>query len=549
MYESLAGQRANFDNTAQEIIDNLDPHHRDILGDRMPGEQKNYRQFDGTALYASQIFADFYQGSVFNQNTKWFSIDHANKDVNNKPENRAWLNTIRDIVLTHMRSFYGPGGQAIGSWVLFGNGPVLCEELPNPKSYQARLKYTSVPWGQWVGSEGDDGKIDKFIRTIKLPANQIYSLFPDTCSDDIRKAATSSGADMFKMFDVLHSIMPRDMQAYSRSKIKSNKEYDFESCWVEKQKKVLLKESGYRKFPVAVARYRLISGEVYARGLGEVSLPDGKSLNLMDELSLLKAGRELDPPMLVRRNSIIGGILDQRSKGKTIVSDINNSVKPLIEGSNWPVFQHMQERKTQQIMRVFHVDEILHLLSHETPELTAFEVNARLGLLQQILGPVFGQNDLDFFNVILDVTVDNLAHMVDLQGQPLFPAPPNDMPLGKDAINFVFEGPQARAQKNQELINIQQSIADVGGMQPLFPEVVVLPDWEAVARRTFELRGTQDLLHNKEQFDANVKDLIDKQNQAKQQAAIGGAAQALGQAAPALKVMRDAAVPPSAAAA
>jgi len=533
LFDTLKNQRVNFDNTYQEIIDHIDPHHRDVITERAPGERKNAKQFDGTALYASQIFADFYQGSVFNQGTKWFSIRHRTAELNEKQENAEWLNKTRDTALQHMRYFYGPGGQAIGSWALFGNGPVLVEELPKRKEYQAHMRYTSVPWGQWVAAEGDDNKIEIFMRELKMPAHQLVSMFGDKVSEDVAKAAEK---EPLKEFRVLHSIMPRDFQTYSKSAIKTNKEYDWSSCWVEADKKRLLKESGYRKFPVAVARYKQISGEIYARGLGEVALADAKTLNLMDELALLKGARELDPPMLIRRNSIINGILNQQAKGKTIVSDINASVKPMFEGGNWPVFEHMQARKSEQIMRVFHVNEILNLLSHESPQLTAFEVNARLTLLQQILGPVFGQNDVDFFNPVIDITLDNLAHM------GLLDQPPDDIAQGeaKDALDFVYEGPLARAQRNQEILNIQQTVADMAGIQPFYQEIVHLARWADIARRLAEIRGTTEFLKSDGDFTDDLNKAIERKNAEQAAMLLAGGAEALGKAAPGIRELREA---------
>lgn len=537
LHETLKTQRVNFDNTYQEIIDHIDPHHQDVTHQRMPGEKKNALQFDGTALYASGIFADFYQGSVFNQGTKWFSIRHREPTVNEKPENADWLNKTRDIALQNMRYFYGPGGQAIGSWALFGNGPVLIEEVPKRKEYQARIKYTSIPWGQYTMAEGEDGKVDKFIRELELPAHQLVEMFGDKVSDDVKSAVEKN--ELMKKFKILHSILPRDMQVYSKSSIKTAKEYDWSSCWVEFEKKKLLRESGYRKFPVALARYKLISGEVYARGLGEVALSDAKTANKMRELTLLWGGRQLDPPQLIRRNSIVNGILNMQAKGKTIVSgDPRTCVVPLIENADLPSFEHLMDLIEKQILRVFHVDEILNLLSHESPQLTAFEVNARLTLLQQILGPVFGQNDVDFFSTVIDVTLDNLGHMGLLGSRDDVP---DDIAKSDpaDVFNFIYEGPLARAQRNQELVNIQQSVADIGGMQPFYPEVVKIVDWEKVARRVFEIRGTNDLLVSEDDFEKSLEQLNAQANAEKEAALIAGAAEAGGKIAPLIKVARE----------
>lgn len=545
-YDALKGRRTNHDNTAQEIIDHIDSHHLDVTSERAPGEKKNALQFDGTALYANQIFVDFYQSSVFNQATKWFSPRHPTPGKNAKPEVAAWLDRLGRFVLSQMRGYYGPAGQAIGGWSLFGNGALLIEEVPNRKDYQGRIKSTSIPYGKFVWAEGGDGMMAEFIHTLKLPAHRIYSRpgWADKVSDEIRKAATSEKmSERAKEFEILHSILPRDFQDYSKSAIKTNKDYEWASCWVEKDKKNLLAESGYRKFPVACARMHLISGDVWARGLGEIALADAKGLNMMKELALLKGARELDPPVLVRRGSVINSIINLAAKGKTVVADINNSIRVLNEGGNWPVFQHMQADDRTQVLRVFHVEEILNLLSHESPQLTAFEVNARLTLLQQILGPVFGQNDVSFFNPSIDIFIDLLANMVNDDGENLIIAncgePPDDIVFGKDAIEIFYEGPLARAQRNQELVDLQQSIADIGGLQPFWPESVLLPSWETIARRLWEIRATQGYLRSADDFADKVKEMQRQAAQDKAAQGLAGAAQALGAAAPGIKVLRE----------
>lgn len=534
LYETLKGQRVNFDNTVQEIIDHIDPHHRDVTTERAPGEKKNCRQFDGTASYGAHVFAQFVEGSVFNQSTKWFSLAHREPQITLKAENASWFSDTRDRMLREMRnSFYGPAGQSVTAWALFGTAPILIEEVPQTRSNLGRIKYTSCPWGTYVMAEGDDGRIDKFIRCMKLPAHKMISMFGDAnVSDDVRRAAEK---EPLKEFEVVHSILPREFQAYSKSKIKTNKDYDFASCWVEVAKKKLLKESGYRKFPVAVARYDLISGEVYARGLGEIALPDQKSLNEADQKALLKWGRELDPPMLVRRNSIINGILNQRAGGKTVVSDINNSVKPMFEGSDWQAHDNMALRKQTQILQVFHVNEILNLLAREKPEMTAFEVNARLTLLQQILGPVFGLLEAEFLSVIVNVTLDNMAYA------GLLEDPPEDLLMaGTDnTLDVIYEGPLARAQRNQEILAIQQSIADTGGLITLDPEVAQMVDFDKVQRRLYEIRGTQDLLKSDSQYEEDVNEIRQQQNAEKEMALLAGGAEALGKAAPGIKVLRE----------
>jgi len=144
---------------------------------------------------------------------------------------------------------------------------------------------------------------------------------------------------------------------------------------------------------------------------------------------------------------------------------------------------------------------------------------------------------VDFFSVGIDVVMDNCAHM------NLLDAPPDDIAQSQegDALQFVYEGPLARAQRNQELINIQQSVADIGGIIQFSPETVKLVDWEKLARRVFEIRGTNDLLFDNKEYTDAVNELTQQKNAEKMAGLVGGGAEALGKVAPFLKVARDSA--------
>src|SRR5689334_21139364 len=119
--------------------------------------------------------------------------------------------------------------------------------------------------------------------------------------------------------------------------------------------------------------------------------------------------RKLDKRLLIQRRTVIGGSMSVKAGGQTMLEHVDNSVRPLFDKTNWQIDDLMRKRKEQAILRVFHVNEILNLLAREKPEMTAFEVNARLSLLQQILGPVFGRLESDFLSVLIDVTLDNMA--------------------------------------------------------------------------------------------------------------------------------------------
>jgi hypothetical protein len=419
---------------------------------------------------------------------------------------------------------------------------MLIEEVPKSRFGLNPIRWTPVPYGTYVMFEGEDGKIDRFIRCIEMPAYLAVNLGPVSAA--IQQAAQKTPT---KKFEILHAIFPRE--DYQPKEIETDQDMAYESVWLERKGKHVIKKSGYRKFPVAVARYHLVAGEIWARPPAELALPDARSLNQADQKALLKWDRELDPPTLTKTGTIMDGILDKRAAGNTMVRDING-VRPLFEGSNWQAHDTMAQRKTEAVLRMFHVSEIINLVQREKPEMTAFEWQGRLQLLQQMLGPVFDRFEDEFLSTAIDIQLDIMWHksMADGWQNTMLSRPPGILLAGDRRYDVVYEGPLSRAKRNEEIQAIQQSVADVGGIQPFFPEAPLMMDGQKIIRKLFEIRGTQDLLKSDSDFEEAETALRDQQNAEKMLQVVGGGAEALGKAAPGLKVLREDAISGQAAA-
>src|SRR5690349_15592074 len=171
-YDDLRAERSNFDSLNQEIVDYILPHNSDIISAQFNGEKRTCNIFDSTAMYGAFVLSQFIQGSVFNPATKWFSLAPTKAELNESQNVVNWCKDTQERLLSAFRhgNFYQSGGQAINSWIGFGNGPLLIEDVPQKREGLSRLRFTSIPFGQYVMAEGDDGKIDTFIRCIKMKA-------------------------------------------------------------------------------------------------------------------------------------------------------------------------------------------------------------------------------------------------------------------------------------------------------------------------------------------------------------------------------------------
>lgn len=530
-YEYLETRSVNSQNTWQEIIDNALPTKGDIRIQRAPGSKKTSLIFDSTGQFGIQLLANFIQGSVTNQATKWFSQRHRREDVNRDVNVASWIEgaTVQMLLSMRQSNFYKSNGEAITDWVGFGNGALLIEDVPQKKLGLPRIRYTALPIGRYVMSEGPEGKMDFLIRKVSIPARQAVDLFPDV-SIEVKKLAEKQA---FEPVEFLHGICPREFFEGRKGYLNGRASMPYASYWIEKERKKIVKEGGYRRFPVAIARWDVISGEIWARGPGEVALPDIKTLNRADEMAQIAWGRELDPPVKVKQGSILSTI-NLKPGGQTVVKNITDSVAPMYEGTRWDTATLMRDDKRQNVLRVFHVNEILNLLSRERPqEMTASEWLGRLQLLQEMIGPVFGRAEIEYLKTIIDVTFDNLFY------QGLFDEVPPELAEVGGPIDVVFEGPLARAQRNQEITAYQQYVTDIIQLSQLDPDVLHIPDVTKLARTLAEIRGVQNVLNSEEYVEEMVQKLNAQKAMAATLATGSQVAEGLGKAAPALKLLRE----------
>lgn len=531
-YETLKMHRVNFDTLWQEIVDYIVPTKRDIIESKLPGEKKTRLIFDSTAPYGHAILSEFIQGAVFNPAIKWFSQKSQNEDINKIGDVTNWIDGVTSQMLLTMSqtNFYKSAGESVEDWTAFGNGAVLTEDVNEKREGLANLRYTALACGTYVIGEGPDGKVDKCIRWVEMPSNLAAKTFgAENLSRQVQKLAEK---EPFRMVTFLHSIMPRDFVPIAKSRLTHYKDMPFASCWIERDQKTLVKEGGYRKFPVAVARWKMIAGETYARGPGEIALPDTKTVNRADEMAQLAWGRELDPPQKVKAGTVLGNI-NLRPGSHTLMTDING-MAPLYEGSRHDIDSLLRKDKRDSILRIFHVSEILDLLRRQSIELTATEVNARLNLLQQILGPIFGRLQFEFLATLIDVTFDNMYY------HGTFPTPPAElMQGGSRNLNITYEGPLARSQRNSEILAYQSYVADIAQISQFETSITRLPNWEKLARTYAEIRGVTPIIRSEAEFSVEVEKDAQMKSMMVQLEAMKATTESMKNASPFIATLRE----------
>lgn len=529
-HDKLVERRRNWEPQWREIASYIFPRRISSLETREPGSRQTERLFDSTAIFSNEILAASIQSGITNQTMQWFSLALRDEDLNQDADTVEWLGDARDKMLLAYRqsNLSGELHELYLDLGAFGVGALLIEEHPKqPRG----LLFRAIPVGTFAVDENAEGMVDTFFYEFKMSLVAVIKKYGIEKLPERLKEAKDK--DPYRQLTIVHGIYPRSDEERSKG---ARYSHPWASCVVlkdtnastNKMESALLHEGGYNEFPVAVPRWTKASGEVYGRSPGHTALPDVKTLNKAKELELKAWAKVIDPPMKAERNSIIGDV-QLAAGGLTFMRNIEG-MKELVTNPRFDVSQMEKEEIRQSIRNIYLVDQMLQLMARDRPQMTATEVQVKVQLLQQILGPTFGRLENELLNPLLDRTFA----IMNRRGQ-FIPAPPA---LAGVRIEIEYEGPLIRAQRAQQLLAIERTIQIGAGIVGVNPEVFDNIDTDEMMRQGADIAGVDVKLIRKPEA---VVEIREKRAAAKAQEAemlrLQSAAEALGKAAPAVAAL------------
>jgi hypothetical protein len=419
----------------------------------------------------------------------------------------------------------------------FGTGYLLREEQPQPPN-QVKRGFRGFRWeakktGRFLIADGADGLVDSAFDESRLTAKVMETRWGKTVLPQKVKAALEAGKPD-EPFDVVHAVYPRSLadQRYAAGAMK----LPWASCWIEKDSKTLLQESGYRGFPGAVYRYHRTPGEVFGRGRGQIAFPDTWTLNTSKRMGLEDHALKMRPPLLIAHDSVIG-TLRLTPGGPTSINTrgraIQDVMMPMQTGSNPQVNMLKEEELRKSIRQVFYVDQILMLMEVNKSEMTAFEFAKKMDLLFKIMGPVYGRHEHEFLRQTWDGTFE------DLLAAGVFSPPPDAIYETDGNIDVVFQNPIARAQRSGDVEAMTQVMTDITPFLAVHPEMADRIDPDKSMSIIMDVRGYPAKgTRNDDELQALRDERLKQQQSEQQLAEASQMAEAAGKAAPMLTALQ-----------
>lgn len=183
-----------------------------------------------------------------------------------------------------------------------------------------------------------------------------------------------------------------------------------------------------------------------------------------------------------------------------IVANSVDSMKRLDDGTNFQISDYLLTSLQGGIRRKLMADQLPPI---GTTQMTATEINTRVELIRQLLGPMYGRLQTEYLRGILDRCF-GLALRDDVLGDA-----PEEL-WGRN-LSFKFVSPLARSQRMEEVYATEQYIMSLSNIAAVEETILDNVDFDAVAVLTGQGRGVPQTI-------MRTPDKVQKLREARQKA-------------------------------
>jgi hypothetical protein len=440
-YDQAKERRSTWETTWQECYDHALPQRGDFTRISQPGRIRTDRLYDGTALDAVDQLGASLLGHLTPPWTQWFGFKPG-PDLS--PSEAQALAPILEESAKTIQAHFDRSNFSVEMHQCFldlvvGGTAALYFEEAEPGSFSA-FKFTSVPLGDIMLEEGENGFLDGSFRQLKLTLAQINDRY---AAADIPTDIKREGErDPQARFSVLESILP-DSGAY-----------DYVALLTEKGQPVELSKGRFSTSPCIAFRWMKSPGELYGRSPVMKALPDIKTANKVVELILKNASIAVTGIWQADDDGVLNPANIELVPGAIIPKAVGSQgLKPLEMPGRFDVSQIVLDDLRSRIRHALLIDKLGQL---EGRKMTATEVIERAGEMALLLGATYGRLQSELLTPMIRRAYAILRRRGEIP----------DIALDGRFVALDYRAPLARAQAQRNVQNVMtwiNSVISMGG--------------------------------------------------------------------------------------
>ncbi len=406
-------------------------------------QTKQAELYDSTATDAGRILASSTQTGSTPSNTRWFGLEVQDQE----DAERQWLDESAERLWTqiHASNFDAESMEGLLDMVAFGWFVMYVTEARDDDGAVDGFRFELWPIGNcYCAASEPGGAIDTVFRPYCMTVEQCVAEFGlDKVSPKVRELYTTEKYDV--KISLVHAIYPRRK---GREGARRAKNMPFASVYVECEGKTILRESGYHEQPFFAPRWTRVPNSVYAVGPMFDALPDIKTLNKLAQMELANVDIAVAGMWIAEDDGVLNPRTVRVGPRKIIVANSVDSMKPLTTGADFNVSFTKRQDLEAKIRRTLMADQLPPM---EGQPRTATEFYARINLIRQLLGPVYGRMQAEYLKPMIERCF-GLA----FRGGLFDPPPPS---LAGRRFSIVYLSPMAKSQKLEEVSAIEGAFA------------------------------------------------------------------------------------------
>lgn len=538
--QQRAGERSSLESMWKLVEQFISPYRTMFFTNKMSEQTVDWRLrelFDSTAILANQNLAASLDGSLTNSAIQWFHYIFKQPEAMKYVEVTQWLEECNRITSTFLSSsnFSLEANELYLDLTSFGIGGLAHESLENPDGSLNSFEFKALPIDEWYFDQDHNGKVTNFYRKYYWTAEQILEKFgEDNIPVKIYDQAISGNRSNTR-HEIIYCVYKRRGPAFENVDTFSILEPDArpygEKYFLKDSLEDLGKEGGYYEMPVYIPRWRKATGSIWGWSPSMTAIYDVLTLNQIKEMSFQAGEKVIDPPILTTKRGVYGNI-DLSAAGVTVVANMD-AMKAFESSARFDISNMNMEELRFAIDKAFYADQ---LQLKDSPAMTATEVNARIQLMQRLLGPTYGRLQSDFLDLLLTRTFKMLFRY-----RMLPPVPEVVAERGWE-LEIDYLGPLAKSQRVNDAQAIERTLGTAQALSETFPDIIDNIDGDAALRELGDVTGAPSIIWKSRQVvteeraqraarEQEQMELIKAQQE-------GDAMKAMGEGGQALKVLQ-----------
>lgn len=479
-FDQLVSQRKTLDWTFQTIEKHVVPFRGEFFKPETSELEVEWRRrqiYDSTAPVACNLLASQMHGNLTSASIKWFDLTFRDLALRENKEAKEWLEVCSDRIYQALTDsdFNVEAAEVYLDLTSYGTA-IVTEEVEDEAEWKG-LDFTALPVRECYFEPDSKGGILRLYRLLRYTKLQIIDKFgklpPHLAATDEKE-----GGDVDQKHEVLFCI-------YERT---DKKDADTSGLLAPDQRpwgyKYILHASaeemgdggGYYEMPAYIVRWQKVSGARWGFSPAFVALSDILQLNEVVKQTSEARAKAIDPATITTENGLISD-LDLNPGGLTVVQNIEN-ISTFESKARFDQADAEIDRLQQSIRATFYIDK---LEMKDSPQMTATEVRVRYERMQKLLGPTLGRLQADFLDPLIKRTFAILQRAGQLPEQP--------ESVSEAEMDIEYTGPLPRAMKSETAESIERWQAGIASMAQMYPEMLDIPDVDAIPRTLAELLG------------------------------------------------------------